>query len=449
MPKDSLLRFLNAGYYPQPIQVLFHVLARKADKDDSFSEIGFGGARGGSKTHSVFAGTMIDDCQLYPELNVLFLRKKAGSATESIDVLTRKILKRVKHKQVHGLITLPNGSRMRIGHFQYERDIDQYLSLEYDCIIIEQAEQLTPAKLVDIGTVNRTSRTDYNPRMYLTWNWGGVGHSYLKKKFYLPFLNNSETTTRFIPATVNDNKMVNKGYRQKLEELTGWKRKAWLDGSPDIMAGQFFTTFNSAIHVKSVKDFPIYLDAEKTKLNPKAEFWASFDYGYGHYTACHLFMEYDGITYVLAEYGERKKGVAYHAKNIIEMLKRFGLTVSDLSAFVAGADVFAQRGAKNAETIADQYAEFGINLRPANTDRINGAAQILKMLGDTEQNLEPTVFFSSDCARLIETLPMLEHDPKRPEDVLKIDCDENGNGGDDFYDDFRYGVNRNNSVGVF
>jgi hypothetical protein len=44
------------------------------------------------------------------------------------------------------------------------------------------------------------------------------------------------------------------------------------------------------------------------------------------------------------------------------------------------------------------------------------------------------------CARLIETLPMLEHDPRRPEDVLKVDVDEDGNGGDDAYDSFRYGL---------
>ncbi len=34
----------------------------------------------------------------------------------------------------------------------------------------------------------------------------------------------------------------------------------------------------------------------------------------------------------------------------------------------------------------------------------------------------------------------MEHDPHRPEDVKKIDCDESGIGGDDAYDSFRYGV---------
>lgn len=41
-------------------------------------------------------------------------------------------------------------------------------------------------------------------------------------------------------------------------------------------------------------------------------------------------------------------------------------------------------------------------------------------------------------ARLIETLPALQHDPNRPEDVLKVDMDDDGNGGDDCADCLRY-----------
>jgi hypothetical protein len=32
----------------------------------------------------------------------------------------------------------------------------------------------------------------------------------------------------------------------------------------------------------------------------------------------------------------------------------------------------------------------------------------------------------------------LQHDPNRPEDVLKVDADEDGNGGDDAADALRY-----------
>ena len=40
--------------------------------------------------------------------------------------------------------------------------------------------------------------------------------------------------------------------------------------------------------------------------------------------------------------------------------------------------------------------------------------------------------------RLIDTLPARQHNPNRPEDVLKVDADEEGAGGDDAADCLRY-----------
>jgi hypothetical protein len=50
----------------------------------------------------------------------------------------------------------------------------------------------------------------------------------------------------------------------------------------------------------------------------------------------------------------------------------------------------------------------------------------------------PRLFIHQRCARLIETLPALQHDPNRPEDVDKVDADEDGLGGDDAADALRY-----------
>jgi hypothetical protein len=42
------------------------------------------------------------------------------------------------------------------------------------------------------------------------------------------------------------------------------------------------------------------------------------------------------------------------------------------------------------------------------------------------------------AGRLAETLPALLHDPNWPEDVLKVDANEEGVGGDDAADALRY-----------
>lgn len=71
-------------------------------------------------------------------------------------------------------------------------------------------------------------------------------------------------------------------------------------------------------------------------------------------------------------------------------------------------------------------------------DRINGWAEIFQRLGDPDAGVKPTIFVHRRCARLLECLPSLQHDPNRPEDVLKVDADEEGIGGDDAADACRY-----------
>ena len=118
------------------------------------------------------------------------------------------------------------------------------------------------------------------------------------------------------------------------------------------------------------------------------------------------------------------------------MLKRHGLAVEQLRRFVAGADVFSRQS--DGTTIAQQYAREGISLRPANMDRINGWAEVLQGFGDADGGVPPSLFIHRRCGRLVETVPALQHDPNRPEDVLKVDADEDGVGGDDAADALRY-----------
>ncbi len=112
------------------------------------------------------------------------------------------------------------------------------------------------------------------------------------------------------------------------------------------------------------------------------------------------------------------------------------LQMADLKRFVAGADVFSRQS--DGTTIAAQYAREGISLKPANMDRVNGWAEVLQRLGDPEGDLAPRLFIHQRCGRLAETLPAMQHDPNRPEDVLKVDADEDGVGGDDAADALRY-----------
>jgi len=428
-PADQLIRFARAGYVPQPKQLQFHAAAR-ACQTGRIDEVGFGGARGPGKSHALFAQMALDDCQRIAGLKCLYLRKVARQAREQIEDLRRAVLWCTPHdyRSHDGVITFPNGSRILIGHFHDEGDVDNYLGIQYDLIVIEETTTLTLAKYKTLRDSNRTSRRDWRPAIYNSTNPGGVGHAWYKDRFIKPARERRETTTRFVFGTVDDNKFIDAGYQAKLEENTGWKLRAYRYGDWDISAGQFFTNWDYNRVV--IKPFDIPSDWPV---------WMAMDYGYSHYTVAYLFAaDGDGNIYTVAEHAERGQLPDYHASQIKSMLARRGLSLSHLRRFVAGSDVFAARG--TVQTIAEQYAALGIYLNPAQMDRINGAGRILALLGDADRGVKNRVYVFDTCARLIDCVPTMEHDPNRPEDVLKVDTDEDGIGGDDAYDAWRYGV---------
>jgi phage terminase large subunit len=144
----------------------------------------------------------------------------------------------------------------------------------------------------------------------------------------------------------------------------------------------------------------------------------------------------DGNTFIVDEHAERLWLPQRHAAGIKAMLARHGLQVSDLRRFSAGADVFSRQG--DGSTVAQAYERCGIRLKAASMDRLNGWAEVMQGFGDVEAGIAPKLFIHQRCGRLVETLPALQHDPNRPEDVLKVDADEEGVGGDDCADCLRY-----------
>jgi hypothetical protein len=110
-----------------------------------------------------------------------------------------------------------------------------------------------------------------------------------------------------------------------------------------------------------------------------------------------------------------------------------------IKTHVAGSDVFAE-SRKDGGTIAQDYADEGMPLTMANTGRLQGAQLILKLLGNRAHGIPPKLKIFHTWARLIDCLPRMLTDPKRPEDILKVDADENGDYGDDEVDSLRYGL---------
>jgi len=424
LPQDQKDGFANANYIPQPKQLLFHALCRKCDVG-GLSEIAFGGARGPGKSHAMLAQMALDDCQRREGLKALILRRVGKAVRESFEDLRLKVLKYTPHNynRSTGTLTFPNGSRIILGHFKDERDVDNYLGLEYDVIGVEEATTLSLSKYKAIRTCCRTSRDDWQPRIYLNANPGGVGHDWFKRRFI-----SEAGQPRFVAATYRDNAFLNPGYVETLDDLTGWLKRAWRDGDWDIMAGQYYSNWLPEVHV--VKPFDLRYE--------EWTFSVAMDYGWQHPTVALVFAEAaGGDVFVVAEYGGSKRLPESHSTEMQGMLDRVGIRRDWLRTVLIGGDAF--RTDRDGKSVADEYQRLGWRLESAHMDRIVGATEILRRLGEPP-DIRPSLFIFDTCPALISQLPAMQHDPRRPEDVLKTDADDDGYGGDDYYDALRYGL---------
>lgn len=442
-PADQIARFEAAGIILQPKQLEFAAWARRVDDAEHIAgeqgtpEIGMGGAKGPGKSFALFAQTAVDDCQRFAGLKALYLRRTGKRAQEQIEDLVGAVLAQVEHTYTRGRVRFPAGSQIIIGHFQHEKEALNYAGIEYDLIIIEEATTLSEKAHTALRQSARTSKAGWRPRIYNSTNPLGVGHSYYKKRFIeheRKYTNVRNRTRKFIFATVYDNRFVNDDYRGNLRDLTGVERRAYLDGDWDVSAGAYFEEWSYERH--TLEPFAV----------PAAwQVWASMDYGFNHWNMIYLHAKNsDGVVYTFAELAHRKHYPAEIAADFRRMLGEHGIPISRVETILAGSDVFSRTGSAQ-KTIAEQYKSLGMALTAAQTgpgSRVGGAHYISALLGNVERGKLPRWFVTRNCARLIETMPLLERDPNRPEDVLKVDMDEGGEGGDDAYDAARYGLYR-------
>lgn len=429
-PKDQVESFLTLSYIPLPWQWQFHASARSADKPDGPTEIGAGGARGPGKSHGIFAQTALDDCLRVDNLKALFLRKTAISAKESFeDLIEKVIVNKIPFERSGNVIKFKNKSRIILGGFNNEDDIDKYVGIEYDLIVIEELNQLTKEKYEKLLGSLRTSKTNWRPRCYSSFNPGGLGHSFVKNRFILPYRSGQQKKTRFIPATYKANPHLNKDYIDYLEGLTGDLGKAWRAGDFDLFAGQYFTEWKYDVHV--IAPFAI----------PRA--WRRFragDYGFNAPSSVGWYaISPDGNLYRYKELYQTGLGYSKLATEVASLTNDDEAIEYD----VFDPAFWAKKGERDdglsgSEVYSDRIKELtgkAPRMVRGENSRVIGWGVVREYLKPyiREEKLTAKLQVFSTCIKFIETVPELQHDKKNPEDV-------DSDGEDHAADELRYAV---------
>lgn len=406
-------------------------------------EILYGGARGGGKTDAGMAWLLrhINNSRF----RALVIRRNADDLSDWVN-RARDMYQNTGANFAYrpSIISFPSGAIIRTGHLKDDNAYGKYLGHEYQRMVIEELNQIPTEELyLKLISSCRSIVPEIKPQVFATTNPGGIGHGWVKARFvdiapagerYI-----DSTTKRdriFIPAKVTDNPTLmkhNPEYLKFLDGLPEQLRKAWRDGNWDIVAGQVFTEWNKELHV-----------IEPFNIPSEWKHWIAMDWGVNAPSSVGWYSQgYDGRTYLYRELYlngmefQKKFGLPLTPTRLAKVI--LGLTgkeyyqycVADPSLWnkmlsSAGGKVIENEG----ESIAETMIKTGLKMIKADNDRVNGLARLREVMRIAPDG-KPWYQVFSNCVDTIRTIPALQYDLRKVDDV---DTD----GEDHCYDRDRY-----------
>ena len=371
--------------------------------------------QGGGKSYGQLIDALLYALK-YPNSKQIIFRRTYPELYQSIIRASLKIYPRTacEYKESKKCWQFKNGSIVDFGYCQYENDVYQYQSAEYDIIRFDELTHWT--EFMYVYLISRCRGTNGYPKhIKSSTNPGGVGHTWVKARFidigepnkiHKVLLENGKTSTRiFIPSFVQDNLFMmelDPDYVNRLELLPEKEKQALLYGDWDIFDGQFFSEFNRKIHVCSPFEIPKDWKIYRTR-----------DYGLDMCATYWIAMDWYMNAYVYKELYESDLIVSVAAKKINDM------TTEHITTDYAPPDLW-NRNKDTGKSTADIFAENGQFLTKADNNRITGWLAVhewLKIYEDEQGQLNSKLKIFSNCVNLIRTLPAVQHDEKNPNDV--------------------------------
>lgn len=406
---------------------------------DHHKYIAFGGARGGGKSWAIRTKCKLLAARFAGIKQMIMRRSYPELYANHIKPLLNDLpIGSYKYNDSKKELTFPNGSCILFRYCSNDNDLRNYQGTETDVLYIDEATQFSEEQYkVLIACVRGVN--NFPKRVYLTANPGGVGHNWVKRLFVDKAYNDGENPDEysFIQSLVTDNKALLReqpDYKKQLEALPPKLRKAWLEGDWNVYEGQFFEDFVDRPEYYQERTWTHVI--EPFEIPEQWKIYRSFDFGYARPFACSWYaVDTEGVAYNILElYGCTKtpnEGVKWTPPQIFAEIARIEREHRWLKGKkIIGIADPAIWNAEYGKSIAEVAMEHGVFFQKGDNQRLGGWMQCHYRLSFDENGF-PMFYVFKSCKNFIRTIPLLQYDEHKPEEV-------DSDGEDHIADEWRY-----------
>lgn len=384
-------------------------------------EVFYGGAVGGGKTEALKALPLYR-CRnpLHQSILLRRTRKRCQEMIDRAKLMWRQLDPTGYWHETELRWKWSSGASTYFGYAEHEKDIEAYLSFEFDMVLFDELSEFTEHQYKFMMSRNRTKTEDLPPIMRSASNPGGEGMAWVENRFietvagfkYVPYkiytrkihvegLGDLPMQQQYIPSTVFDNpKLPNKmEYIAGLADLGPELAQAYLYGRWGVFRGQYFPKGPRPVK-PGLKEMDYYVIR-------------CMDYGYGDPTAVYWLVCYPGKNII--EIAGEVYGAGMTVDSIAHMVKftqkDIGIPDGKIVHSVLSPDAF-RGGTDGGQSIATMLVDQGVWFNKANNDRVSGWAQLLKLI-----NRNQLCVWEGRAPNLVRTLTKLPRDEKKRDDI--------------------------------
>ncbi|MFZ3321351.1 MAG: phage terminase large subunit [Usitatibacter sp.] len=407
------------------------------------ADLFLGGGRGGGKSYALALLALRHVEQYDARARVLIIRKTYKGLAD-LELLTRELFGMVygtaaRYNAAEHIWRLPNGAYIELGQLETEADYTKYQGRSFTLLMVDEAGQFSEPDLLDRLRSNLRGPRDMAIRMVIAANPGGPGHHWLARRYVFkgaPWRAFLEPTSKrdwvYAPSTFEENAFIDRDqYRAQLESSCPHDPellRAWILGDWTVARGAYFASVLS----ESRNAIDAWPSIPKYHGDPWTTFLAH-DFGSSAPSVTYIVAQSPGAEAFGRYYPRRSlvlvdelatnkrdrlnEGVGWTvpvlSEEIVAMAKRWKVRAEGC----ADDAIFARAG-HAAGSIAEEFQRARVYFHPARkADRITGWTKMRTLLADAGKSDVPGLYVARSCAYFWATVPYLERDARRTEDV--------------------------------